>query len=94
MEQAIMGPAAMPAPFVLCGSFGGQQRCRPHLFCAEVSGASSDAGPICFVRKFRVPVELHSYPGAIHAFNVMAEAHIAQCFNRDLMSAIARMLAA
>ncbi len=39
-----------------------------------------------------VPVELHSYPGAIHAFNMMADAHIAQCFNRDLMSAIGRML--
>ncbi len=40
-----------------------------------------------------VQVELHSYPGAIHAFNVMSEANIAKCFNRDLMSAIARMLA-
>ena len=40
-----------------------------------------------------VPVELHSYPGAIHAFNAMGEATIAKCFNRDLLSAIGRMLA-
>ena len=40
-----------------------------------------------------VAVELHSYPGAIHAFNIMVDAHIAQNFNRDLMSAIARLLA-
>ena len=39
-----------------------------------------------------VPVELHSYPGAIHAFNAMGEASIAKCFNRDLLSAIGRML--
>jgi triacylglycerol lipase len=39
-----------------------------------------------------VPVELHSYPGAIHAFNMMAEAAISQAFNRDLMGGIGRLL--
>ena len=39
-----------------------------------------------------VPVELHSYPGAIHGFNVMAEAAVSKAFNRDMMGAIARML--
>ena len=39
-----------------------------------------------------VPVELHSYPGAIHAFNMMAEAAISQAFTRDMMSGIARLL--
>ena len=40
-----------------------------------------------------VPVELHSYPGAIHAFNAVATSGIAQAFSRDLVSAIARLLA-
>ena len=39
-----------------------------------------------------VPVELHSYPGAIHAFNMVAEAGIAKAFNRDLLGGIARLL--
>ena len=39
-----------------------------------------------------VPVELHSYPGAIHAFNMMAEAGISQAFNRDLAGGVARLL--
>lgn len=39
-----------------------------------------------------VPVELHSYPGAIHAFNIVAEAAISQAFNRDMMSAVVRLL--
>ena len=39
-----------------------------------------------------VPVELHSYPGAIHAFNMMAEAAISQAFSRDLVSGIVRLL--
>lgn len=39
-----------------------------------------------------VPVELHSYPGAIHAFNVIAEARIAKAFSRDMLGAIAAML--
>lgn len=42
--------------------------------------------------KAGVPVELHSYPGAIHAFNAMAEAATAKAFTRDLLGAIARML--
>lgn len=36
-----------------------------------------------------VPVELHVYPGAIHAFNAVAESRLAKAFGRDLMSAIA-----
>lgn len=39
-----------------------------------------------------VPIELHSYPGAIHAFQVMAEGHLAKAFNRDLLGAVARWL--
>lgn len=39
-----------------------------------------------------VPVELHSYPGAIHAFNAVAGSRLAQMFNRDLLSAIAHNL--
>ena len=39
-----------------------------------------------------VPVELHSYPGAIHAFNMVAEAGISQAFNRDMAGGIARLL--
>lgn len=39
-----------------------------------------------------VPVELHSYPGAIHAFQVIADGHLAQAFNRDLLGAVARWL--
>ncbi len=39
-----------------------------------------------------VAVELHSYPGAIHAFQAIADSHLAQSFNRDLLSAVARWL--
>lgn len=39
-----------------------------------------------------VPVELHSYPGAIHAFQAVSESHLAQSFNRDLLGAAARWL--
>ena len=39
-----------------------------------------------------VPVELHSYPGAIHAFNMVAEAGISQAFARDMLGGIARLL--
>ncbi|MEI6643051.1 MAG: alpha/beta hydrolase [Novosphingobium sp.] len=42
--------------------------------------------------KAGVPVELHSYPGAIHAFNAITEATTAKAFTRDLLGAIARML--
>lgn len=35
---------------------------------------------------------IDSYPGAIHAFNMMAEAAIAKAFNRDLLGGIARLL--
>lgn len=42
--------------------------------------------------KAGVPVELHSYPGAIHAFNAVTEAATAKAFTRDLLGAIARML--
>lgn len=39
-----------------------------------------------------VPVELHSYPGAIHAFNAVAGSRLAQMFSRDLLSAVANWL--
>ncbi len=39
-----------------------------------------------------VPVELHSYPGAIHAFNAVADSQLAKSYARDLLSAIARVL--
>jgi len=39
-----------------------------------------------------VPVELHSYPGAVHAFNLVADAGIAKAFNRDMLGATARLL--
>jgi acetyl esterase len=39
-----------------------------------------------------VPVELHVYPGAIHAFNAMAEAAVSKAFNRDLLGAVTRLL--
>lgn len=39
-----------------------------------------------------VPVELHSYPGAVHAFNAVPDSHLAKSYSRDLLSAIARML--
>ena len=39
-----------------------------------------------------VPVELHSYPGAIHAFNMMAEAAISQAFARDMIAGVSRLL--
>jgi acetyl esterase len=40
-----------------------------------------------------VPVELHVYPGAIHGFNMAADAAVAQQSNRDLMAGISRLLA-
>jgi acetyl esterase len=38
-----------------------------------------------------VPCELHVYPGAIHGFNMIPTAAVAQQFNRDLMAGIARL---
>lgn len=35
-----------------------------------------------------VPVELHVYPGAVHAFNAIAESRLAKAFMRDLLGAI------
>lgn len=39
-----------------------------------------------------VPVELHSYPGAPHAFTAVPQAAIAQAYSRDLLGAITRLL--
>ncbi len=39
-----------------------------------------------------VPVELHVYPGAIHAFNAVQQATLTQSYLRDLLSAIGRGL--
>lgn len=39
-----------------------------------------------------VPVELHSYPGAIHAFNAVPGAALTKAYARDLLGAIARWL--
>ena len=39
-----------------------------------------------------VPVELHSYPGAIHGFNMMPDAAISKAFARDRLAGIARLL--
>lgn len=39
-----------------------------------------------------VPVELHSYPGAIHAFSAVPGSRLTQAYARDLMSAVARWL--
>lgn len=48
-----------------------------------------------FVRRLAgagVPVECHVYPGAIHAFDMVATARVAQRSQRDLTEAIRRML--
>jgi acetyl esterase/lipase len=37
-----------------------------------------------------VPTELHVYPGAFHAFPIMAEAKVSQAFIRDYLDALAR----
>ena len=39
-----------------------------------------------------VPCELHTYPGAFHAFNMMATARVAQQAERDLHGGIKRLL--
>jgi acetyl esterase len=38
-----------------------------------------------------VPCELHLYPGAIHGFNMVPTAAVAQQANRDLMAGIGRL---
>jgi len=39
-----------------------------------------------------VPVELHVYPGCIHAFNMVPGARMAEAYNRDLRSALGAFL--
>ena len=39
-----------------------------------------------------VPVELHVYAGAPHAFQLVAESRAAQMFTRDLFGAVSAML--
>jgi acetyl esterase/lipase len=39
-----------------------------------------------------VPVEFHMYPGAFHAFDMMANAAVAKAFKRDWRSALMRAL--
>lgn len=39
-----------------------------------------------------VPVELHSYAGAPHAFQLVTTAQVAQAFYRDLFAAVSRLL--
>lgn len=40
-----------------------------------------------------VQTELHMYPGAFHGFNLMANARVAQAFDRDITDALRRALA-
>lgn len=39
-----------------------------------------------------VPVELHSYPGAFHGFDLAANARVVQNFNRDKIAGTSRLL--
>jgi triacylglycerol lipase len=39
-----------------------------------------------------VPVELHVYPGAYHGFDFVADAAVAQAFQRDSIAALKRAL--
>ncbi len=39
-----------------------------------------------------VPVELHAYPGAFHAFNILADSRVGIDFGRDMMGGAARLL--
>lgn len=39
-----------------------------------------------------VPTELHVYPGAFHGFPMMANARVAQAYNRDCLNALRRAL--
>lgn len=40
-----------------------------------------------------VPLELHTYAGAIHGFDILSEAAVARQFERDLTNAVTRLLA-
>jgi acetyl esterase len=39
-----------------------------------------------------VPIELHSYAGAVHAFQILQSARVARDYNRDYLSAASRLL--
>lgn len=39
-----------------------------------------------------VPTELHVYPGAYHAFNLMPDARVTQAYTRDFVNALSRAL--
>lgn len=39
-----------------------------------------------------VPVELHTYPGAFHGFNMMGDARVSRAFARDMLHGAARLL--
>ncbi len=39
-----------------------------------------------------VPVELHAYPGAFHAFTMASGSRLAKIFNRDMLDGTARLL--
>ena len=41
-----------------------------------------------------IPTELHSYPGAIHAFDMITQAAVSRRFATDLSNALKRVLAA
>jgi triacylglycerol lipase len=41
-----------------------------------------------------VPTELHIYPGAFHAFNMVPDAEVTQAYTRDSMGALKRALRA
>jgi triacylglycerol lipase len=40
-----------------------------------------------------VPTELHVYPGAFHAFDMIVDSHVAQAFRRDYANALAKAFA-
>jgi len=39
-----------------------------------------------------VPVELRTYPGAFHGFNIMGDARVSKAFTRDMLQGTARLL--